>query len=90
MPAALLGAAATLLSAGNAQAAMEVANIAAGDGRGGILAGLALPAVGWVLFNIAGGEPLPTTQCAAVHGRFWWGKGPFILPAPARVAVRSR
>ena len=58
MPAALLGAAATLLSAGNAQAAMEVANIAAGDGRGGILAGLVLPAVGWVLFNIAGGELL--------------------------------
>ncbi|CAK0784971.1 hypothetical protein CVIRNUC_008176 [Coccomyxa viridis] len=47
-------AAATMLSSGNAQAASEVAQLAAGDNRLGIIATLALPAVGWVLFNIGG------------------------------------
>ena len=45
---------ATLLAAGNAQAATEVASLAAGDNRVGLLATLALPAAGWVLFNILG------------------------------------
>eukprot|EP00873_Tetraselmis_striata_P026393 jgi/Tetstr1/446657/TSEL_034178.t1 len=47
-------AAATLLSAGNASAAMEVAQLAGGDNRLGALLALLFPAVGWVLFNIAG------------------------------------
>jgi len=47
-------AAATLLSAGNAQAAMEVTQIAGGDGRIGALLALFVPAVAWVTFNIAG------------------------------------
>ena len=47
-------AAATMVSAGNAQAASEVAQLAAGDNRVGIIATLALPALGWVLFNIGG------------------------------------
>ena len=47
-------AAATMLSSGNAQAASEVAQLAAGDNRLGIIATLALPAVGWVIFNIGG------------------------------------
>ncbi|GAB4818939.1 hypothetical protein N2152v2_005985 [Parachlorella kessleri] len=44
----------SLLAAGNAQAAMEVANLAANDNRAGIIASLALPALGWVGFNILG------------------------------------
>ena len=47
-------AAATMLSSGNAQAASEVVQLAAGDNRLGTIATLALPAVGWVLFNIGG------------------------------------
>ena len=47
-------AAATMMSSGNAQAASEVAQLAAGDNRLGIIATLALPALGWVLFNIGG------------------------------------
>lgn len=47
-------AAGTMMAAGNAQAASEVAQLAAGDNRVGIIATLALPAVGWVAFNIAG------------------------------------
>ena len=42
------------MAAGNAQAASEVAQLAAGDNRVGIIATLALPALGWVAFNIAG------------------------------------
>lgn len=45
---------ATLLAAGNAQAASEVATLAAGDNRFGTLTLLALPALGWVAFNIGG------------------------------------
>ena len=37
----------SLLAAGNAQAAMEVANLAANDNRAGIIASLALPVLGW-------------------------------------------
>jgi len=51
--AAAAAAASTLLAAGNAAAATEVAQLA-GDARLGIIAALFLPAVGWVLFNIAG------------------------------------
>ncbi|EFN55287.1 hypothetical protein CHLNCDRAFT_134219 [Chlorella variabilis] len=51
---ALAGLSAALLSAGSAEAAMEVANIAAGDNRFGTIAFLAVPALGWVLFNILG------------------------------------
>ncbi|EIE27294.1 hypothetical protein COCSUDRAFT_52123 [Coccomyxa subellipsoidea C-169] len=47
-------AAATLLAAGNAQAANELATLAAGDNRFGTLTLLALPALGWVAFNIGG------------------------------------
>ena len=43
-----------MVSAGNAQAASEVAQLAAGDNRLGIIATLALPAIGWVAFNIGG------------------------------------
>lgn len=52
--AALAGLSAALLNAGSAQAAMEVANIAAGDNRFGTIATLAVPVVGWVGFNILG------------------------------------
>jgi photosystem II PsbY protein len=45
-------AAATLLAAGNAQAATELATLAAGDNRFGTIALLFLPALGWVAFNI--------------------------------------
>ena len=50
---ALAGVAASTMMAGQASAATEIATLA-GDGRGGILAGLFLPVVGWVLFNILG------------------------------------
>lgn len=43
-----------MMSAGSAQAASEVAQLAAGDNRLGIIATLALPALGWVAFNIGG------------------------------------
>ena len=43
---ALAGLSAALLSAGSAEAAMEVANIAAGDNRFGTIAFLAVPALG--------------------------------------------
>ncbi|GMH32439.1 hypothetical protein BSKO_00273 [Bryopsis sp. KO-2023] len=46
--------AATLLSSGNALAAQEVAQLAAGDNRLGALLFLLVPALGWVLFNIGG------------------------------------
>ena len=44
----------TLLAAGNAQAAQEIADLAARDNRAGTLALLLVPAVGWVAFNILG------------------------------------
>ena len=44
----------TLLAAGNAQAAQEIANLAARDNRAGTLALLLAPALGWVAFNILG------------------------------------
>eukprot|EP00192_Tetraselmis_astigmatica_P014883 CAMPEP_0117662498 /NCGR_PEP_ID=MMETSP0804-20121206/8083_1 /TAXON_ID=1074897 /ORGANISM="Tetraselmis astigmatica, Strain CCMP880" /LENGTH=179 /DNA_ID=CAMNT_0005469397 /DNA_START=95 /DNA_END=631 /DNA_ORIENTATION=- len=47
-------AATTLLGAGNAHAAMEIAQLAGGDSRVGALFALLLPAIGWVLFNIGG------------------------------------
>jgi photosystem II PsbY protein len=46
--------AASMLTAQNAEAAQQVADLAAGDNRVGILATLAVPAIGWVLFNILG------------------------------------
>ena len=47
-----LGAAASMLLAENAEAAMEVAQLAASDNRGAILATLFVPALGWVGFNM--------------------------------------
>lgn len=47
--------AASMLLAENAQAATEVAQLAAGDNRIGIIATLFLPALGWVAFNIFSG-----------------------------------
>ena len=46
--------AASLLAAQSAEAAQQVADLAAGDNRFGTLALLALPALGWVGFNILG------------------------------------
>lgn len=46
--------AALLLASEQADAAQEVAQLAAGDNRLGIIATLFLPVVGWVLFNIGG------------------------------------
>jgi photosystem II PsbY protein len=55
VPAAIgLGAAVTLLAAENADAATELAQLAASDNRAGILATLFVPALGWVAFNILG------------------------------------
>ena len=51
--AALAGVAGQMFMAGQASAAQEVAAVA-GDNRLGILLTLFAPAVGWVLFNIAG------------------------------------
>ena len=51
--AALAGVAGQMLMAGQASAAQEVAAMA-GDNRTGILLTLFVPAVAWVLFNIAG------------------------------------
>ncbi|KAK9804466.1 hypothetical protein WJX73_005021 [Symbiochloris irregularis] len=50
----LTSAVGTLLAAGNVSAAQELADVAARDGRLGILATLALPALAWVGFNIFG------------------------------------
>ncbi|KIY97984.1 photosystem II PsbY protein [Monoraphidium neglectum] len=49
-----LGAALSLAAAQQAEAATEVAQLAASDNRIGIIALLFLPAVGWVAFNILG------------------------------------
>eukprot|EP00245_Coleochaete_scutata_P018131 TRINITY_DN9265_c0_g1_i1.p1 TRINITY_DN9265_c0_g1~~TRINITY_DN9265_c0_g1_i1.p1 ORF type:complete len:410 (+),score=118.77 TRINITY_DN9265_c0_g1_i1:149-1231(+) len=49
-----LGAAASLLVAPQADAAEEIMQLAASDNRAFILLVVLLPAVGWVLFNIAG------------------------------------
>jgi photosystem II PsbY protein len=46
--------AASLLAAQSAEAAQQVADLAASDNRLGILALLAVPALGWVGFNILG------------------------------------
>lgn len=42
----------TLLTAEHAQAAQEIADLAAKDNRAGLLALLLTPALGWVAFNI--------------------------------------
>eukprot|EP01023_Acetabularia_acetabulum_P018411 TRINITY_DN192_c0_g1_i2.p1 TRINITY_DN192_c0_g1~~TRINITY_DN192_c0_g1_i2.p1 ORF type:complete len:461 (+),score=135.86 TRINITY_DN192_c0_g1_i2:166-1548(+) len=47
-------AASALFACGNAYASQEVLDLAASDNRFGVLALLALPALGWVAFNIAG------------------------------------
>ena len=52
--AAFASVATSFLAAGHAQAAVEVANIAAGDSRAGLLFLPLTAALGWVLFNIAG------------------------------------
>ena len=68
----LAGLSAALLSAGSAQAAMEVANIAASDNRFGTIALLAVPVLGWVGFNIlgerAGRRAAPQPVVLAVGG----------------------
>ena len=46
--AALSSVVASMMAAGNANAATEVAQLAAGDNRFGIIAFLFLPVVGWV------------------------------------------
>jgi photosystem II PsbY protein len=46
--------AASLLAAQSAEAAQQVADVAASDNRFGIIALLAVPVVGWVGFNILG------------------------------------
>ena len=46
--------AASLLMAGNADAATEAMQLAGSDGRAGILLTLFVPVIGWVLFNILG------------------------------------
>ena len=61
-----LGAAATLLFAQNADAATEVAQLAAGDNRVAILASLLVPVLGWVAFNALG--PL-TSQINKMAGK---------------------
>jgi len=47
-----LGAALSLMCAGNAEAATELSQLAASDNRVGVLATLFVPALGWVAFNI--------------------------------------
>lgn len=74
---ALGTAAATFLSAGNVQAAQEVADLA-GDNRLGIIALLFVPVVGWVGFNIL--QPA-LNQLDAMSGG---GK------APKKVALKKR
>ena len=49
-----LVAAATLFAAGNANAATEIAQLAAGDNRFGIIVSLFVPVLGWVAFNALG------------------------------------
>jgi photosystem II PsbY protein len=46
--------AALLLASEKADAAQEIAQLAASDNRFAIIATLFLPVVGWVLFNIGG------------------------------------
>lgn len=52
--AAATAVAATLFSSGNALAAQEFTQLAAGDNRLGAVLFLVVPALGWVLFNIGG------------------------------------
>ncbi|KAG2494156.1 hypothetical protein HYH03_007791 [Edaphochlamys debaryana] len=53
VPAAIgLGAAASLLAAGSAEASTELATLAAGDNRLGLILTLFVPVVGWAGFNI--------------------------------------
>ncbi len=49
---AVPAAAGAFLAAGNAQAATEMAQLAASDGRLGTISLLFLPALGWVAFNM--------------------------------------
>jgi len=46
--------AASLMAAQSADAATEIAQLAASDNRAGILLTLLVPVLGWVAFNIAG------------------------------------
>lgn len=61
------------MAAGNAQAANEITQLAAGDNRFGVIATLFLPVLGWAVFNIGGpalnqlsnmGSPKPTVKRA--------------------------
>ena len=61
--------AASMLAVQGADAASEVAQLAAGDSRFGIIAGLFLPALGWVVRSLSPptrgfhGSSLPTRVC---------------------------
>ena len=65
---ALAGLSAALLSAGSAQAAMEVANIAASDNRFGTIALLAVPVLGVSASegrcHVSPGRAAPRGQCS--------------------------
>jgi photosystem II PsbY protein len=56
--------AASLLAAGNADAATEVIRLAASDNRGGLLLLLVSVALGWVAFNIGGPAVQQVRRCA--------------------------
>ena len=55
--AALSSVIASMMAAGNANAAVEVAQLAAGDNRFGIIAFLFLPVVGWVRLCLSHAVP---------------------------------
>ena len=63
--AALSGVAASWLAAGNANAATELMQVAAGDNRPATIALLLLPALGWVGFNMISGITAQLDQMAA-------------------------
>ncbi|EFJ51434.1 hypothetical protein VOLCADRAFT_103469 [Volvox carteri f. nagariensis] len=63
--AALSTVASTWMMAGNANAATELATLAANDNRLGIIATLFVPALGWVAFNILGGLQAQLDQMSA-------------------------
>eukprot|EP00198_Chlamydomonas_reinhardtii_P009001 XP_001698338.1 Ycf32-related subunit of photosystem II [Chlamydomonas reinhardtii] len=67
--ATLSSVAASWMMAGNAQAATELASLAASDNRAGILATLLVPVLGWVGFNIFGSLQAQLNQMDAKNKR---------------------
>ncbi|KAG2431767.1 hypothetical protein HXX76_009263 [Chlamydomonas incerta] len=67
--ATLSSVAASWMMAGNAQAATELASLAASDNRVGILATLLVPVLGWVGFNIFGSLQAQLDQMDAKNKR---------------------